>query len=96
MAEACLLLMNEYNEAGHINIGTGQDMEINELAEMLAGIIHFRGKILHDTSLPDGMPRRRLDVSKINKMGWVARTPLREGLQKTIQYIYENKLHETW
>lgn len=96
MAEACLLLMQEYDEPGHINVGTGVDIEINELAETIADVIGFDGKILHDTSKPNGMPRRVLDVSKINAMGWKAKTTLREGLKKTIDDIYKTNKHAEW
>lgn len=96
MAEACLLLMQEYNEAGHINIGTGQGVAINELAETISAIIEFKGNIIHDTSRPDGMERRSLDVSKINAMGWYAKTPLIEGLKITIEDIYKNNKHLEW
>lgn len=96
MAEACLLLMNKYDEPGHINIGTGQDIEINELAETIADIVGFNGNIVHDTSKPDGMGRRKLDVSKINSMGWKAKTSLPEGLKITIDDIYKTNKHLDW
>jgi len=96
MAEACLLLMQKYEEAGPINIGTGQDIEINELAETIADIIGFNGNILHDLSKPDGMPRRVTDVSRINALGWKAKTSLREGLEKTIDDIFRTNKHAEW
>lgn len=96
MAEACLLLMQEYNQAGPVNIGTGKDHSINELAETIADIVGFKGNIKHDLTKPDGMPRRTLDVSKINAMGWTAKTSLREGLEKTIKDIYATKKHLQW
>lgn len=96
MADACLFLMNNYNESGHVNIGTGVDIELNELAALIADIIGFKGEIVHDTSKPDGMPRRRLDVSKINNMGWSAKIDLREGLKITIENIYKTGKHLEW
>lgn len=96
MAEACLFLMNNYNEPGHINIGTGIDIELNELAEIISRIINFEGTVIHDTSKPDGVMNRRLDVSKINEMGWSAKTSLEEGLKLTIADIYATNKHLNW
>lgn len=96
MADACLFLMENYNEPGHINIGTGIDIELNELAGTIADIVGFKGNILHDLSKPDGMKKRLLDVSKINSLGWKAKTSLREGLEKTIADIYATNKHLEW
>jgi len=96
MAEAAMFLMYNYDEPGHINVGTGIDIELNELAETIADVVGYNGRILHDTSKPDGMMKRRLDVSKINAMGWEAKTSLAEGLKKTINNIYETNKHLDW
>lgn len=96
MADACLFLMNNYDEQGHINIGTGVDIELKELASIIADLIGFKGKIIQDLSKPDGMEKRQLDVSKINAMGWKAKTTLEEGLKKTIEDIYATNKHLDW
>jgi len=74
----------------HINIGSGKDLTINELAEMIADVIGFKGKIVHDESKPDGTPRKLMDVSRINNLGWKYKTELREGLVKTYKWFKEN------
>ena len=74
----------------HINIGSGKDLTINELAEMIADVIGFKGKILQDESKPDGTPRKLMDVSRINSLGWKYKTELREGLVKTYKWFKEN------
>lgn len=96
MAEACLLLMLKYNESGHINIGTGRDTEINELAETIADIIGFKGNIIHDFTKPDGMLRRVLNTSKLSELGWDAKTTISEGLKITIDDIYKTNKHLEW
>jgi len=77
-------------EVSHINIGSGKDLSINELAEMIADVIGFKGKIVHDESKPDGTPRKLMDVSRINNLGWKYKTELREGLVKTYKWFKEN------
>jgi len=74
----------------HINIGSGKDLSINDLAEMIADVIGFKGKIVHDESKPDGTPRKLMDVSRINNLGWKYKTELREGLVKTYKWFKEN------
>lgn len=91
LADACLFLMNNYDSTDTINIGTGQDITIKELAELIAELTNFKGTIVWDTSKPNGTPRKVLDVSKINNLGWAAKTSLREGLLKTIEWYKENK-----
>ena len=91
LAEACLFLMDNYNEKEIINIGCGEDISIKELAELVKEVSGYGGDLVFDTSKPDGTPRKLLDVSKINKLGWAAKTPLREGIRKTIQWYLENK-----
>lgn len=91
LADACLFLMNNYDSTDTINIGTGLDITIKELAELIAELTNFKGSIVWDTSKPNGTPRKVLDVSKINNLGWAAKTSLREGLLKTIEWYKENK-----
>ena len=81
LADACCTLMHIYNEAGHVNIGTGSDMTIREIAEMIAATTGFSGRIAWDSSKPDGTPQKLLDVSKLHGLGWRHRTELKEGLK---------------
>jgi GDP-L-fucose synthase len=80
LAEACLFLMLHYNEAQHVNIGTGADISIKDLACMVKEIIGYTGSLDFDTSKPDGTPRKLLDVSKIHTLGWTHKISLRDGI----------------
>jgi GDP-L-fucose synthase len=82
LADACYFLMQQYNEAGFVNIGTGEDITIKELALLIKDIVGYTGTIEHDTSKPDGTPRKLLDVQKLHGLGWKHRTGLREGIEK--------------
>ena len=90
MADACCFLMKHYDEKGFLNIGTGKDISILELAELIKEIVGFEGEILHDKSKPDGTPRKLMDVSKLNQLGWKAKIGLREG----IEAVYEDFLNQ--
>jgi GDP-L-fucose synthase len=81
LARACVFLMQTYDEDGHINIGTGQDVTIRELAEQVAQTIGYAGAIVWDSSKPDGTPRKLLDVSRLHSLGWRHQTELAEGLK---------------
>ena len=81
LAEACLFLMLHYNEATHINIGTGEDQSILALAQLIRSIVGFNGEIRLNRSQPDGTPRKLLDVSKIHALGWKHTIELREGIE---------------
>jgi GDP-L-fucose synthase len=81
LADACVFLMGKYSKSEPINIGTGEDISINDLAELVATIVGFDGFILNDTSKPDGTKRKLLDVSKIRKLGWRHTTDLQDGIQ---------------
>lgn len=87
LADACVFLMQNYDAAEIVNVGTGEDVTIRELAGMIADVVGFRGKIVQDTSKPDGTPRKLLDVSRLNALGWKARIPLREGLEQTYRWF---------
>lgn len=87
LAEACLFLMENYNEQGLVNIGVGEDISILDLAILVKKIVGFEGEILTDTSKPDGTPRKLMDVSKLNSFGWKAKTSLEEGIQKVYDEI---------
>jgi GDP-L-fucose synthase len=80
LADACYFLMQNYDQPGLINIGVGDDISINDLAELIRGITGFEGVIRFDTSRPDGTPRKLMDVSKLKAMGWQASIPLKEGI----------------
>ena len=75
--------MKHYSEIGFLNIGTGEDVTISKFAELVAEVVGYGGKIIYDSSRPDGAPRKLLDVSKIKKLGWAAKTKLRDGLAQT-------------
>ncbi|MGN7808425.1 GDP-L-fucose synthase family protein [Flavobacterium sp. 22076] len=87
LAEACLFLMENYNEQGLVNIGVGEDISILDLAALVKKVVGFEGEILTDTSKPDGTPRKLMDVSKLNSFGWKAKTSLEEGIQKVYNEI---------
>jgi GDP-L-fucose synthase len=82
LAAACYHLMLHYNEPGLVNIGVGDDISIKELAHLIKEVVGFDGKISFDASKPDGTPRKLVDVSKINSLGWKASIGLREGIEK--------------
>jgi len=79
-ADACVFVMKHYSGAGILNIGTGEDIPIGKFAELIADVVGYQGKIVYDTSRPDGAPRKLLDVSRLKKLGWAPATPLRDGL----------------
>jgi len=91
LADAVVFLMNHYDSGDIVNIGTGKDITILELATIIKEETDFKGSLEFDPTKPDGTPRKLLDVSKINGIGWTAKTPLREGIRKTIQWYMENK-----
>ena len=92
LADACLFLMNHYEGNEIVNVGVGEDISIKELAGKIKMVIGFEGEIIFDTTKPDGTPRKLVDVSKINSLGWKASMPLEAGLQKAYQWFLENEL----
>lgn len=92
IADACLFLMENYDAGEIINVGTGEDLTIGELAQIIAEVVGFSGRLVFNPQYPDGTPRKLLDVSRLTNLGWQARTPLREGLTKT----YEWFLNSPW
>lgn len=97
LAEAIVFLMENINaedlyekNISHLNIGTGQDIEISEVASLIKNIVGFEGRIEKDETKPDGTPRKLMDVSRINSLGWKHKTSLEEGLQKSYQWFLEN------
>jgi GDP-L-fucose synthase len=91
LADACVFLMDRYREARHINVGTGEDLSIRELAEMVRSIVHPGATLAFDASKPDGMPRKLLDVSRLHALGWRHRVALREGIASTYRWFLENQ-----
>lgn len=87
LAQACLFLMENYNESGLVNIGIGDDISILDLAQLVKKIVGFEGEILTDATKPDGTPRKLMDVSKLNGLGWKAKITLEEGIQKVYDTI---------
>jgi len=95
LADACVFLMNNYDGNEIINIGVGKDISIKELAEKIKEVVGYQGEIKFDTTKPDGTPRKLVDVSKINALGWKASISLDEGLQKAYQWFLENVAMKT-
>jgi GDP-L-fucose synthase len=91
MADACVFLMKNYNEPGLINIGTGKDLSIKELSEMIKEITGYNGKIVFDLSKPDGTPRKLMDVTKLSTLGWKAKIPLQDGIVRTYKDDFISK-----
>ncbi|MEH7494525.1 GDP-L-fucose synthase [Neobacillus niacini] len=92
LADACIYLMNNYIGNEIVNIGVGADISIKELAETVKEVVAFNGEIKFDTTKPDGTPRKLVDVTKLNSLGWKATTSLDEGLKKAYQWFLENEL----
>jgi GDP-L-fucose synthase len=90
LADACVFLMNNYEDQSIVNIGTGKDLIIKDLAEKIKLIVGFEGQINWDVSKPDGTPRKLLDVSKLEQLGWRYRTDLSEGIQMTYEWYLKN------
>ncbi|WP_044749128.1 GDP-L-fucose synthase [Bacillus alveayuensis] len=90
LADACVFLMNNYEGNEIVNVGVGEDISIKELAEKIKSIVGYQGEIKFDTTKPDGTPRKLVDVSKINALGWKASISLDEGLQKAYQWFLDN------
>jgi GDP-L-fucose synthase len=90
LADACLFLMENYHEAGLVNVGVGNDISIKELANLVKSIVGFEGEIIWDTSRPDGTPRKLMDVTKLNNLGWKASIDLPEGIELVYQQIKDN------
>jgi len=86
LADACLFLMNTYDDSSIVNIGMGEDLSIKELAEQIRKVVGYKGTIDWDTSRPDGTPRKLLDVSKLHTLGWHHKISLEEGLKTTYKW----------
>jgi GDP-L-fucose synthase len=93
LADACVFLMNNYSDLQFINVGVGKDLSIKDLAMLIARIVGYEGKIEFDTSKPDGTPRKLLDVTKLNALGWQPRIGLEDGLRKVIDEEFLAKVN---
>jgi GDP-L-fucose synthase len=91
LAQASIFLMNTYADSSIVNVGTGEDVSIKELAETVKAIVGYEGKIVWDSAKPDGTPRKLLDVSKIHSLGWKHTISLNEGIKKTYEWFLENE-----
>jgi GDP-L-fucose synthase len=91
LAQACLFLMENYDSPELINVGCGHDITIRDLAERVGQVVGYSGKLEWDTTKPDGTPRKLLDVTKLNKLGWKATTSLDDGLRATYQWWLEHR-----
>lgn len=94
LADACVFLMEQYSSSEIVNIGTGQDLKICELAELVKSVVGYGGKIVFDTDKPDGTPVKRLDVSRLQNMGWQAKISLPEGIESTYNWYCKHYLRE--
>ncbi len=90
LADACIFLMANYDAKQHINVGTGEDLSIRELAELVRSIVHPDAQLRFDTSKPDGTPRKLLDVSRLHGLGWEHRIELRQGIASTYEWFLEH------
>ncbi|MCR4312719.1 MAG: GDP-L-fucose synthase, partial [Candidatus Roizmanbacteria bacterium] len=91
VARACVFLMNAYDGSDVVNIGTGEEVSIKELAEKVKAAVGYEGEIVWDTSKPDGTPKKLLDVSKLHKLGWKHSINLEAGLEETYKWFDKNK-----
>jgi GDP-L-fucose synthase len=89
-ADACIFLMNQYEDNQIINVGTGEDLSIKELAELIGDVVGFNGEIRNDPSKPDGTPQKLLDIGKLKALGWQSKISLREGIIQTYDWYVKN------
>lgn len=93
MADACIYLMETYEGNDFFNIGTGKEISIRELAEMIKEVVEYKGNLIFDSSKPDGTPRKLLDVSRLENAGWKYKVELREGIEKAYKWFVENYIN---
>ncbi|MBA3272337.1 MAG: GDP-L-fucose synthase [Chthoniobacterales bacterium] len=92
MADACLFLLHNYDSPEIVNVGCGEDISIRDLVALVCDVVGFHGEITYDTSKPDGTPRKLLDTSRLNGLGWRPKIPLREGITATYEWFLEHEL----
>lgn len=95
LADACVFLADTYSSSEVVNVGVGEDLTIRELAETIQKVVGFRGDLVFDTSKPDGTPRKLLDVSRLNALGFKAKVPLEEGIRRTYDWYLSNQPKST-
>ena len=93
LADACVFLMHHYDDAGHVNVGTGEDLSILELSEIVRDVVYPGAELIFDPSKPDGMPRKLLDVTRLHDLGWRHKIPLRQGIAATYAW-FEAHVHD--
>lgn len=93
MADACVFLLENYDGEQHVNIGTGKEITIRELAELVKRTVGYEGQILWNSAMPDGTPRKLTDVSKLHELGWHHKIELEEGVEKAYRWFLENRSH---
>jgi GDP-L-fucose synthase len=91
LADACVFLMRHYDDDSHINVGTGEDLSIRELAELIRDVVYPEARIVFDTSKPDGTPRKLLDVGRLKRLGWSPSVSLREGVESTYRWFLKHQ-----
>ena len=91
LADACVFLLNHYDSPEIINVGCGQDVSIRDLVELICDVVGFDGELTFDSTKPDGTPRKLLDISKLNALGWRPKISLREGIASTYEWFLQNK-----
>jgi GDP-L-fucose synthase len=91
LADACLFLMQRYQDERPINVGWGRDQTIAELAETVARVVGFSGSTRYDAAKPDGTPRKLLDTTRLTELGWTPRTELAAGIRSTYEWFLNNR-----
>lgn len=91
LADATFLALERYDQDDHLNVGTGEDLEIRELANMVASLANFKGELIWDTTRPEGTPRKVLDVSRLKSLGWTPKVQLERGISETIEWFLRNQ-----
>jgi GDP-L-fucose synthase len=90
VCDALIFLMNNYDDHHHINIGTGEEIRIYDLAQIVREITNFKGAIMWDSNYPDGVPQRKFDLTRIHSLGWYAKTSLIRGIESTYEWFVKN------
>ena len=94
LADACIFLMNNYNDIQHINVGSGEEISIRNLAFLIKDIVGYDGNIVFDKNMPDGVARKLSDITKINQLGWKSKISLKEGVIETYKWFLSNERNE--
>ena len=94
-ADACVFLMQNYSDASHVNVGSGEDITIEKLTRLVMDVLGYDGPVVHDLSKPDGTPRKLMDVSRLNNLGWHAVTSLRDGISLSYKAYQDGHYRES-